>query len=754
VYNLATPQGFVAAFGIPLIEERFVQHLKLAGTGGSTSSRLNGTLPLEPVIVDVEEEIWGVPADPAHDQERVCQGANNQLIEGCSAGVEKRPLLTLPASCAEPLRATVTGTSLGPPSQTSVASAVSRDAGGNPQPLVGCEAVPFDPGVTFQTDAAALALTALTVGVEIPQHEAVGVTPAAPLAGLDIALPAGLAINPSAGPWLSGCPPAAIGLESPPGVEPPVFGEGPTSCPASARLGSVTLGTPLVDHGLSGSIYLATSFANPFATRFAIYLVIEDEATGTILKIPGRLDADPAEGRLTATIPELPPLPFSDLELEFAGGPRAPLVNLAGCGRYATEATFTPSTAPFGVAVTRRAGFTISEGAGGTPCPPAEAERNAAPSFRAGTEVPVAGGSSPLSIHLSREDVDQRLGSFELTLPPGLTANLGSAPLGAAVGSVKVEAGLGPRPLALSGTVYLEGPYQGAPYSLKIVVPAQAGPFDLGTIVQRAALSINPDNAQISVRSDPFPQILAGVPLELRGLTVDLDRPGFIRNPTSCEPMAIAGSATTSLGQVVPLSDRFQVGDCAALPFNPKLAISLSGAIGRNGHPALRAVLRGDPDGAAPASMELALPGDELLDLRHIGALCSRGLAPDRCPPGSRLGGISFEGPFLATPLAGSVYLRAPKNRLPGLVADLRSGPLHLEVDGQIATAGRLSVRFPSIPDIPLSKAVLSLVGGRRGIIVNSRALCSRPSAAEASVSAHSGKRRRLRVPVRLGSRC
>jgi hypothetical protein len=609
--------------------------------------------------------------------------------------------------------------------------------------------------VTIQTDAEALAPTALTVGLEIPQHEAVGVTPAAPLEGLDIALPAGLVLNPSSGSWLIGCAPTAIGLESPPGVEPSVFNEGPAACPASARLGSVTLQTPLIDHGLSGTIYLATQFANPFATRFAIYLVIEDEATGTILKIPGRIDADPADGRLIAAVPELPPLPFSDLELEFAGGPRAPLVNLAGCGRYATEATFTPSTAPFGVAVTRRAGFTIFEGAGGTPCPPAEAERNAAPSFQAGTEVPIAGGSSPLSIHLSREDVDQHLGSFELTLPPGLTANLGSAPLGAAVGSVKVEAGLGPRPLALNGTVYLEGPYQGAPYSLKIVVPAQAGPFDLGTIVQRAALSINPANAQISVRSDPFPQILAGVPLELRGLTVDLDRPGFIRNPTSCEPMAITGSATTALGQTAPLSNRFQVGECAALPFKPTLAVHLSGAIGRNGHPALRAVLRGDPDGAAPASMELALPGDELLDLRHIGALCSRGLEPDGCPPASRLGSISFGSPFLDAPLAGSVYLRAPGNRLPGLVADLRSGPLHFVLDGHTATSGgRLSVRFPSIPDIPLSKAVLSLSGGRRGIIVNSRALCSRPSTAGASLSAHNGMRRQLRVPVRLGGRC
>ncbi len=743
VYNLTPSPGHAAAFGGLIQGNRFVEQLRLVGTGAGGSTRLTATLPLESTVVDVEEEIWGVPADPAHDPERTCRGAADMAVEGCAIGAEV-PFLTLPASCAEPMQATLVTTSYGPPPVTAMATTVARDTGGNPLSLLGCEDVPFEPRLTAATEAAALAPTSLQIGLEVAQHEAFGSIGAAQVSGLEVALPKGVALNPSAGAWLVGCSPAEIALESDSGV----------GCPAGARLGSVTLQTPLVDHDLSGSIYLATPGDNPFGARYAIYLVIEDEATGTILKIPGRIDADGADGRLTAVVPELPSLPFSKLELEFEGGPRAPLVDPPSCGRYTTEATFTPTTAPFSPAVIKGSTFTVSSGAFGAPCPPPEAQRNAVPSFKAGTEVTRAGGDSPLVIQLSREADDQHFGSFDLTLPPGLIADLGSVPVGAPVGSVRVDAGLG-SPLALGGTVYLAGPYESAPYSLEIVVPAQVGPFDLGTIVERAALEVDPATAQVSVRSDPLPQILAGVPLELRSLSVDLDRPGFVRNPTSCEPMAITGSATTSLGQLAPLSARFQVGDCAGLAFKPKLGVRFSGALGRNGHPGVRAVLRGNPRGAALASVGFFLPPDELLDLPHLRGLCPRGVAPANCPGDSRLGELRLESPFLDGPVEGPVYIRVPSHRLPDFTAELRSRRLRFVLNGRATSSnGRFGVSFGSLPDIPLSKAALSLQGGRGGIVVNSRSLCSGVGAVTAAASAHNGMRRTMRVFPRLTGRC
>lgn len=750
LYNLDPFPGEAAAFGVSVEGRSIVQHLTMVGSGAASTIRLTTVLPPEYAISNVEEQIWGVPADSRHDPERTCWTAEGDQVVGCAAGSAELPFLTLPASCIEPLESVLEVRSLEEPLSTLSATAVSRDAGGNPRPLVGCDAVPFNPGFTFQTDASALAPTGLAIGLLLPQTEGVGGTATAALQAVRLRLPDGIALNPSAGNWLVGCSPAEIGLETEPGVEPPVFGERPANCPLSSRLGSVMTRTPFVNHPLGGAIYLASPSANPFGARYAFYLVIEDEATGLNLKMPGRLEVDPEGGPLGISLIGLPQVSFSEMELEFAAGPEAPLVTPGRCGRYAAEATFTPSTAPFEAVASRAAQLTL-EAAAGRPCPPPEAERNAVPRFHAGSEGPVAGGSSPFLIDLSREDADQQLGSFDFTLPPGLSADLGSVPLGAAVGAVQARAGVGPGPVQLNGTVYLEGPYRGTPFSLKSVVPAQLGPFDLGTIVQRAALEVDPVTAQITVHSDPLPQILDGVPLQLRGLRIDLDRPGFIRNPTSCEPMAITGTATTSLGQTAPISDRFQVGDCAALPFKPKAALRFSGSLRRNGHPAIRMVLRGNADEAAISSARFSMPAGELLDLQHVSSLCPQGTAADTCPAGSRLGQLSLTSPFLDGPAEGSVYLVRPSHRLPELLAEVRSGSLRFVLHGRTAIRkGHFSIVLPAIPDIPLSKAVLSLEGGRRGLMVNSRSLCAGLGTAEASLTAHSGKQRTLLVDPRI----
>ena len=727
VYNLKPLPGYAATFGISVQGETHLQRLSLTGAGASSALRFSMALPSEPAIVDLEEEIWGTPADPAHDAERVCMDSEGKRVEGCSSEAEELTFLTLPANCDEPLRTTLTAVSAALPPEIAVATAISRDAGGNPRPLAGCDSVPFDPAIALRAAPTASAPTPLSIHLEVPQEEG-GEQAAASLSALDVDLLPGLSLNPAAGSWLSG----------------------------SSWLGSVKLRTTAIDHDLSGSIYLAEPGLALFAGRLGIALVVEDEGTGVSLRIPGTLVADPVDGRLRANFSDLAQIPIEKLELEFAGGPRSVLATPSDCGEYSVEATLTPSTAPFAPAVRRRVPVAITTGPGGEPCPPPEPKRKATPSLRAGTLSPAAGADAPLVIQLSREDTDQRFGFFDLTLPPGLVADLGSVPLDSRVGSVQVKAGVGPEPLTLPGDAYLAGPYRGAPYSLAIVVPAQVGPFDLGTIDQRAAVDVDPVTAQISVRADPLPQILAGVPLQLRGIRIDLDRPGFIRNPTSCGGSAITGSATTALGYTSPLSARFSSANCAGLPFKPKLSLNLSGALGRGGHPGVRAVLRTDPDGAALSDASFLLPAGELLDLRHLRKLCPRGVAADRCPGGSRLGSLRLDTPLLDAPLTGPVYLRVPSGRLPDLSAEVRSGGLRFFLRGRATDrGGRLGISLDSLPDVPLSRAVLNLPGGRRGIVVNSESLCAAGSgAANARFSAHNGKQRRLRVPVRLGSRC
>jgi hypothetical protein len=748
LYNLAPPPGYVASFGGSAAGNSFVELLSVKGSG--PEAHLQVTVPILPVgedIVHVVQTLWGVPADPGHDGER------GKCLSGggtCPATVGRAALLTLPVHCGGPPVTTVTVSSVEEPVRSLTATAEFLDQGDNPHGLVGCDAQSFTPTLALGPEGGALSPAGLHLDLHLPLSEQPYGRATAAVRELTLNLPSGLAINPAAASGLEACLPAQIGLQSEAGQAARFDGSAP-ACPGGSKVGTISADLPALGETLSGTVYLATPDQNPYATTFAIYMVLEDPFRGLEIKIPGRFEADPETGRLTAAITDLPEFPFADVSLQFPSGPRALFATPPTCGNYVSTGDLIPSTAPEGLAVHVQSGFTLGSGPAGCPAP--EPKRPVPSSFAAGAASPIAGASSSFFLSLARADLDQHFGSFDVTLPPGLTADLGSTPVGTAVGSVQVQAGLGSQPLALDGTAYLRGPYREFPYSLEFVVPAQAGPFDLGTIVERAALEVDPETAQISLRSDPLPQILSGVPLELRSLTVDLDRDGFIRNPTSCEPMAITGSSTTAVGQSAPLSARFQVAACAALSFKPKLSLSLVGAPGRGGHPGVRAVMSDAEGEATPASAGFTLPAGELLDLKRIRGLCPRGLAADRCPPGSRLGSVSLKSSFLPEPLSGSLYLRVPSHRLPDLAAVLHSpsGSLEFVLRGRTTDAqGRLGVRLESLPDVPLSSAVISLAGGRGGIFVNSRSLCGQRAVGEASLSAHNGAKRRVRVPVRV----
>jgi hypothetical protein len=749
LYNLAPPPGYVASFGGAAAGNSFLELLAVSGSG--PNAHLQVTVPVLPMgneIVHVAQTLWGVPADPGHDAER------GECLENggiCSTVIAPAALLTLPVRCSGP---TVTTLTVGPAEDLasgSTSTAELLDQANNPYGLIGCDGRSFAPTFALGLEGGALSPAGLRLDLHLPLSEQPYGIAAGEVRELALGLPAGLTISGSAASDLEACSPEQIGLQSEPG-QPARFDTAAPTCPGSSKIGTISAELTSLGEALSGTVYLSSPGQNPYATRFAFYLVLEDQARGVEIKIPGRLEADPGTGRLTVAITEVPEFPFSDISLKFPSGPRALFATPPTCGNYVSTGDLTPSTSPEGLTVHVQGGFGL--GAGPDGCPPGEPRRPIPSSFEAGTTLPIAGSSSSFVLKLVRADTDQHFGSFEVTLPPGLTADLGSTPVGTAVGSVQVQAGLGSQPLTLQGTAYLAGPYRGFPYSLEFVVPGRAGPFDLGTIVERAALAVDPETAQISLRSDPLPQIMSGVPLEVRSLAVDLDRPGFIRNPTSCEPMAITGSATTAVGQLAPLSARFQVGACKALSFKPKLFLSLLGAPGRGGHPGVRAVMSDGEGEATPSSAGFTLPAGELLDLKRIRGLCPRGVAADRCPPGARLGSVSLKSSFLPEPLSGSLYLRVPSHRLPDLDAVLRSpsGSLEFVLRGRTTDAhGRLGVSLESLPDVPLSSAVVSLAGGRGGIFVNSRSLCGQRNQAQASLSAHNGARRRVSVPVRVG---
>ena len=753
LYNLVPPRGYVASFGGSLQGNSFIELLEISGSGPRAHLRV--TVPILPPaagVTQVTQTIWGVPLDPGHDQER------GECLQGggtCQATGSPTPLLTLPVHCDGVPLTTIAVSSAEEPTRSLMATAAFLDQANYPRGLIGCDTLPFRPSLALDFARGALSPTGLKLDLRQELSDEPDASSAAAIREVHLDLPAGLVINPSAATGLEACWPGQIGLESAPG-RPAIFDTAAPTCPDGSKIGSLSADLPAVGEALPGSVYLAAPEQNPYGTEFATYLVLEDPVRGLEIKIPGRLEANPESGRLTLAITDMTEIPFADFSLEVPSGPRALFATPEACGTYPGKAVITPSTAPEGAPVGVETRLTVGTGPGGGACLAPESTRPKSPSsFAAGTTRPAAGSFSPFVLRLRRSDLDQRLGSLDFRLPPGLVASLGSVPLGSPIGSVRALAGLGPEPAPLDGTAYLFGPWGGAPYSLKLLLPAKVGPFDLGTIMQRAAVEVDPVSARLSVNVDTLPQIFGGVPLKVRGIALDLDRPGFIRNPTSCEPMAITGTATTALGQMSPLVDRFQVGNCATLPFRPKLSLALSGAVGRGGHPAVRAVYRSDPEGAAPARIALGMPARELLDLRHLRELCPRRLAAERCPRESRLGSLRIETPMLDAPLQGPVVVRVPSRRLPDLSAEVRSGALRFVLHGRMTIRkGRFGVAFPAIPDIPLSRVVLGLPGGQRGLIVNSHSLCSGAGRAEVSLEAHSGKRRELRIRPRVEGRC
>jgi hypothetical protein len=618
-------------------------------------------------------------------------------------------------------------------------------------PVAAAQGANFEPGIV---------VNATTRGADSPSGLHVELKlagegePGGELSRAVLTLPRGLDLDPSAFAGLVGCAPAQIGLTSPPGVLPAAFDAEPAGCPAASRLGAVEIESALYGHPLSGSVYLAAQSQNPFGSLFALYVAVEEPEAAVRLKFAGKFGLDIQTGQITAAFEEIPELEFERATLDIPRGPSALFTTPPTCGAHGIEAELADRE---GGAANLLSSFEVTEGAGGSACPSTEAAEPHQPGFAAGTLSPAAGAYSPFFMRLSREDGSQRIGALDVTLPPGLLGKLGgidecsdaqievaerrggegegalerqspSCPAAARIGTITVGVGSGD-PLYAQGHVYLAGPYKGAPLSVVAITPAIVGPFDLGVTVDRVAAYVNPITAQINPITETIPTILHGIPLDIRSIAVALDREQFILNPTNCGPFAIAGSATSTLGLTASISSPFQAGGCSALPFEPKLRLRLKGGTRRGRFPALTATLTAKPGEANGAAARVTLPRSEFVEQAHIRTVCTRvQFAAHECPPGSVYGHAKVFTPLLEVPEEGPVYMRSSDHQLPDLVVALKGPayqPIEIDLDSRIDSVhGRVRSTFEVLPDAPISKFVLRMEGGGKGLLVNSEDLC------------------------------
>ena len=686
-------------------------------------------------LIGTSLTFWGVPADPAHDAERQCPG----FVSPCASHAQRKPFLTNPTSCSGPVTTRMRADSWQDPGDFKTASFVTHDQNDVPIGATGCALERFGASMDVSPSVnSADSPSGLSVNLHVPQNDNPDGIATPHLKKAVVTLPEGVSVNPSAADGLGTCTTAQIGLGS---ADRP-------SCPDSSKIGKVQVITPLLKDPMDGSIYLAQQGSNPFNSLLAIYIVAERD--GVILKLPGKVEPDPNTGQLKTTIDNAPELPFSDFNLTFSGGPRGVLATPAACGTFTSNAVLSPHNG--GADVAPSSSFAITNDCGG----------GFNPSFLAGSTETAAGQATGFTLQVDRADGQQHLKSLSATLPPGLLANVGTVPLcdnaaaaagtcdpASQVGTTNVASGAGSQPFNLPGKVYLTGPYKGAPFGLSIVVPAVAGPFNLGTVVVRAAISVDPNDAHLTVVSDDLPSIIQGIPLRIRSIDVDINKQGFMTNPTSCAPMKVDGTINSIEGGSAAVSSPFQVGGCASLPFNPSVAAKLTGSLRKGGSPGLDVTLKSTSGQAHLRTVALTLP--KVLGIPLGGSACTQAqLAADSCPASSQYGTATASTPLLSGQLAGPVFLVSPSGGgLPSLFTRLSGSGVTVNLTSKTEIKnGALKATFGSIPDVAINDFTLSLKSGSGALLKSSAAICSSSRLAAATLVGQNGTRVRKAVAV------
>jgi hypothetical protein len=685
--------------------------------------------------------LWGVPADPVHDRDRACPGrppaaAGNGPL--CPSSAPLEAFLRNPTSCPDPgvgLATTLRIDSWVDPGDVKEMTLFSHRPLGYPFPQnrwgpelgpTGCAAVPFDP--TFEATPATTAAgrpTGYSFDLTLPQTDDPVSIGQSDLRKTVVTMPLGVHFSTSATAGLSACSPTQFELHS----------DAAPSCPPGSKLGSVTIKTPALPDPLEGSIYLASQNNNPFNTLIAFYIVAR--GSGVLIKQAGKVELDPFTGQVTTTVDDTPQAPFSSLHLEFTDGDRAALVNPTACGTYTTHAQ---PTSWSGKVVELDSPFTVTKDGRGQPCPGVKFS----PGFSAGTESSTAGTSSPFHVQVTRDDDDEDIAGLRVHVPGGLLgriadvpvlcssadANAGRCPESSRIASVTAGAGAGPTPFYITdGRAYLTGPYKGAPFGLSIVVPAKAGPFDLGNVVVRSAIQVDKHTAEIDIVSDPLPILLQGVTLGVRDIRVATDRPGFWLNPTSCAEKHITANVTSAGGRTAQVSDRFQAVDCRGLPVRPRMRLEVgsAGHTARNATSPLTTTLTMPRGDANLRSVKVSLPTTINARLPVINRACTRAQYEARNCDGARAGSATAITPILKDPLRGNVYFVKNGHPLPDLFIALR-GQVDFDLIGRtsIPNGKRLATTFDAVPDVPVTSFKLHLVSGRQGPVGAATNLCSR----------------------------
>ena len=770
VYNLVPPPGVPAELGFTIFgyDTRLATSVR---SGSDYGLRVNVKNIVQLQITYNSITIWGSPGDPSHTYQRcgyINASNQNDCVPVNDGGV---PFLTLPTSCRGPELFSAVVDSWAPlgtlNSGISELGFHSHGNSGLPEGLSGCDHLAFTPSISVSPDTTSADTPAgVTVDVKVPQD---GLTDLHSLAMSNIkdttvALPEGMVINPGQAAGLAACSQeqSAVGTE------------GASSCPSASKVGTVAIETPLLSHKLEGNVY--TMQSDPPNLK----LLLAASGEGVNLKLIGNVHLDETTGRVVTTFSETPELPFTDLKLSFSGGAQAALATPLRCGSYTTTSDFTPWSTPAVEDAFPSSSFEVGHGPGGSACTGATLPFS--PSLIAGSTTDQAGGFTNFSLLLTREDGQQRIGTLQFKTPEGLLGMISKVPLcpepqaaqgtcssASQIGHTVVEAGPGPYPLVVPqpgqppAPIYLTGGYKGAPYGLSIVVPLVVGPFTLQTQVVRAKIEVDPLTAQLTVTTDPLPTIIDGIPADLRAINAVIDRPGFMFNPTGCEPGSFSGTATSTEGAAAPISSHFQMGSCRALTFKPNFKVSTSGKTSRKDGASLDAKILyptgalGDNQASSQSNVKAVkvdLPKQLPSRLTTLQKACPSATFeanPASCPEDSRVGSATAITPVLPVQLTGPAYFVSYGGaKFPELVVVLQGYGVTVYLHGEtfISKAGITSSTFRNVPDVPITSFELKLPEGPFSALAANGNLCTTKLAMPTAFTGQNGAVLKQSTPI------
>ncbi len=790
IFNL-TPnpdQAGLVGFKTPIFDTPV--YIELSARTGSDYGLRSNTRNIQRLITipNLTLTFWGVPADEKYDHPPLSEfppgypdddfdNTFPQLVRpdgsvigrffagyiglwspvGESSNWPLRPFMQNPTTCGVPLESTMT--------------VIAYDGGVTkktaPWPATtGCGQLSFNPSLAADpTTTQADSPSGVDIVITVPQFQSPTVPSPSQIEEATLTLPPGFSINPN----------AAAGKMSCTDVQARFGTELQAQCPEYAKVGSLEIHSAVLPDVLPGALYLGEPLPG---NRYRLFLVAD--GFGVHVKLPGTVTLDPQTGQITTSFDNLPQTPFEEFNLHVFGAERGILATPTKCGRYQVDTTFGPWNAEL-PQQTAAQFFEITSGPGGSPCP--GNSRPFTPTFNAASADNTAGAHSTFAVAVSRSDGEQFLDGLNVATPRGFSGILkgipycpeaaiatvsnplysglaetaaSSCPAASQVGTTVAGAGAGSRPLYQGGKVYLAGPYKGAPLSLVVVIPAVSGPYDLGNVAVRVQVLVDPETARVSTISDPLPRIIEGIPLRGRLVQVNIDRPNFAINPTNCSRLSTDATVFGDEGGVAQFSRHYQASNCGILDFQPRLAIDLVGSTKRRAHPALHATLRATAGNANISRAQVKMPKDLLLDQSHIGTVCTRPqVAADACPAGSRYGTATAVTPLLDEPLTGNVYLVSSSNELPDLLVMLK-GQVDFNLRAKVdSVKGAIRTTFGSVPDVPVSSFTLKMLGGDKGLLINSVAVCKlRGANIRATVKFRGQNGKALNPRPKLGSGC